>query len=125
MSAIAFTPLAQGLLTDKYLGDGTAERSQDRWSLGGRRLSDVGLASLRGLDVIAKERGQSLAQLAIQWVLRDPVVASALIGASSTRQLDENLAALAGPAFSTEELERIDALADGVGAGVWADPADS
>ena len=84
MGAIAFTPLAQGLLTDKYLGDGTADRAQQRSSLPQTTLSEHGLATLRSLDVIAKERGQTLAQLAIQWVLRDPVVASALIGASRT-----------------------------------------
>lgn len=123
LGAIAFTPLAQGLLTDKYLGDGTAERAQQRSSLPDKRLSEKGLATLRALGVIATERGQSLAQLAIQWVLRDPVVASALIGASRTTQLDENLAALDGPAFSTDELERIDAIVDGVDLNVdlWAE----
>jgi len=123
MGAIAFTPLAQGLLTDKYLGDGTAERAQQRSSLPGGRLSDHGLSALRSLDVIAKERGQSLAQMAIQWVLRDPVVASALIGASRPAQLDENLAALHGPAFDTAELERIDALSDSIEVDLWADSA--
>ena len=121
MGAIAFTPLAQGLLTAKYLGDGTAERAQQRSSLPGGRLSDEGLAALRGLDVIAKERGQTLAQMAIQWVLRDDVVTSALIGASSTAQLDENIAALSGPAFDTEELERIDALSDRLDVDLWAE----
>ncbi|MBN9182440.1 MAG: aldo/keto reductase [Microbacterium sp.] len=121
MGAIAFTPLAQGLLTAKYLGDGTAERAQQRSSLPDGRLSDEGLAALRGLDVIAKERGQSLAQMAIQWVLRDDVVTSALIGASSTAQLDENIAALSGPAFDTEELERIDALSDRLDVDLWAE----
>lgn len=121
MGAIAFTPLAQGLLTSKYLGDGTAERAQRRSSLPDRTLSDKGLATLRGLDVIAKERGQTLAQLAIQWVLREDVVTSALIGASRPAQLDENLAALQGPAFSTEELERIDALSDGIDVDLWAE----
>lgn len=123
LGAIAFTPLAQGLLTGKYLGDGTAERAQQRSSLPAERLSEKGLSTLRRLDVVATERGQSLAQLAIQWVLRDPVVASALIGASRTTQLDENLAALDGPAFSTEELERIDAIVDGVDLDVdlWAE----
>ncbi|MBN9186962.1 MAG: aldo/keto reductase, partial [Microbacterium sp.] len=121
MGAIAFTPLAQGLLTAKYLGDGTAERAQQRSSLPDGRLSDEGLAALRGLDVIAKERGQTLAQMAIQWVLRDDVVTSALIGASSTAQLDENIAALSGPAFDTEELERIDALSDRLDVDLWAE----
>lgn len=125
MGAIAFTPLAQGLLTSKYLGDGTAERAQHRDSLPDKRLSDRGLATLRGLDVIASERGQTLAQLAIQWVLREPVVASALIGASRPEQLDENLAALDGPAFTTEELERIDALSDGIDVDLWASSAQA
>jgi L-glyceraldehyde 3-phosphate reductase len=123
MGAIAFTPLAQGLLTDKYLGGGPAERAQKRSSVPDRALSDKGLSTLRSLDVIAKERGQSLAQMALQWVLRDRVVASALIGASRPSQLDENLAALDGPAFSTEELERIDGLSDGIDVDLWADSA--
>lgn len=123
MGAIAFTPLAQGLLTDKYLGDGTAERAQSRSSLPGGRLSENALAALRSLDMVAKERGQTLAQLAIQWVLRDPVVASALIGASRPEQLDENLAALDGPAFDVEELEQIDAVADAIDVDLWAGSA--
>ncbi|WP_434810211.1 L-glyceraldehyde 3-phosphate reductase [Microbacterium sp. bgisy189] len=122
MGAIAFTPLAQGLLTGKYLGDGTAERAQQRSSMSGRdQLSEKGLATLRSLNDIAQRRGQSLAQMAIQWVLRDPVVTSALIGASRASQLDENLAALDGPAFDTEELEQIDALSDGIDVDLWAD----
>lgn len=121
MGAIAFTPLAQGLLTGKYLSDGTAQRAQKRSSLPGETLSESALATLRGLDVVARERGQSLAQMALQWVLREQVVASALIGASRTEQLDENLAALEGPAFSAEELERIDTLADGMDVDYWAE----
>ncbi len=124
MGAIAFTPLAQGLLTDKYLGGGPAERAQQRGSLPERPLSERGLSTLRSLDVIAKERGQSLAQLAIQWVLRDPVVTSALIGASRPEQLDENIAALNGPAFSTEELEQIDTLSDSIDVDLWAESAE-
>src|SRR6187431_570123 len=124
MGAIAFTPLAQGLLTGKYLEDGTAQRAQQRSSLPQKTVSETGLAHLRGLDVVAKERGQTLAQLAIQWVLRDPVVTSALIGASSTAQLDENLAALSGPAFTTEELEQIDGLSDGIDVNIWARSAE-
>lgn len=119
MGAIAFTPLAQGLLTDKYLGDGQADRSQKRSSLPDRMLTDAALSALRSLDVIAKERGQTLAQMALQWVLRDETVASALIGASRTQQLDENLAALDGPAFDTEELERIDALSEAADVDLW------
>lgn len=123
MGAIAFTPLAQGLLTGKYLGDGTAERAQKRSSMPDKQLSASGLSALRGLDVIAKERGQTLAQMAIQWVLRDPVVASALIGASRAAQLDENVAALSGPAFDTEELEQIDALSGRLDVDLWAESA--
>ncbi|WP_251450477.1 aldo/keto reductase [Microbacterium sp. Marseille-Q6648] len=123
MGAIAFTPLAQGLLTSRYLGDGPVERAQMRASLPDSELSPKGKATLRGLDVIADERGQTLAQMAIQWVLRDPVVASALIGASRPAQLDENLAAVNGPAFTMEELERIDALSDGIDVDLWADSA--
>ena len=119
LGAIAFTPLAQGLLTDKYLGDGGATRSQQRSSLPDATLTDAARAALRGLDVIARERGQTLAQMAIQWVLRDEVVASALIGASRVEQLDENLAALDGPAFDAEELERIDALSEVAGDDLW------
>jgi len=121
MGAIAFTPLAQGLLTDKYLGDGPVERAQQRWSLPQGQLSEKGLATLRGLNDIAKERGQSLAQFAIQWVLRDPVVASALIGASRPEQLDENLAALDGPAFTPEELQEVDGLSDSIDVDLWAE----
>ena len=120
MGAIAFTPLAQGLLTGKYLADGTAERAQKRGSLPDGRLSASALSALRSLNVIAQERGQTLAQLAIQWVLRDPVVTSALIGASRPEQLDENLAALDGPAFTIEELEQIDALSDSIDVDLWA-----
>lgn len=120
MGAIAFTPLAQGLLTSKYLDDGTAVRAQRRSSIDGDRLSDAALAALRGLDAIARRRGQTLAQFALQWVLREPVVASALIGASTPAQLDENLAALAGPAITLEELEEVDLLARGFDVDLWA-----
>ncbi len=125
MGAIAFTPLAQGLLTGKYLGDGTAQRAQQRSSLPERQLSEKGLAALRSLNVIAQERGQTLAQLAIQWVLRDPVVTSALVGASRPEQLDENLKAVEGPAFDTEEIEQIDAVSDSIEVDLWADSAQA
>lgn len=120
LGAIAFTPLAQGLLTDKYLGDGTAERAQQRGSLPEGRLADEAVHTLRSLDEVARGRGQSLAQLALQWTLRHPVVASALIGASRPAQIDENIAALSGPAFTTEELARIDELAGAVDVNLWA-----
>jgi L-glyceraldehyde 3-phosphate reductase len=122
IGAIAFVPLAQGLLTSRYLADGTSVRSQERSSLPGTSLTDSALAGLRALDVIARERGQTLAQLALQWVLRDEVVASALIGASRPEQIDENLAAVDGPAFDTEELEQIDVISAGIGP-LWAETA--
>ena len=125
MGAIAFTPLAQGLLTSKYLGDGTAERAQQRSSLPGGTLTENALGALRGLDAIARERGQTLAQFAIQWVLRDPVVASALIGASRPEQLDENLAALDGPAITPAELQEVDGLADAIDVDLWAASAQA
>ncbi len=120
IGGIAFVPLAQGLLTSRYLADGTSERSQQRSSLPQSRLTDSALAGLRALDVIARDRGQTLAQLALQWVLRDKVIASALIGASRPEQLDENLAALDGPEFDTEELEQIDVISAGIGP-LWAE----
>ncbi|NYD53169.1 L-glyceraldehyde 3-phosphate reductase [Microbacterium pseudoresistens] len=124
MGAIAFTPLAQGLLTDKYLGDGTAERAQQRSSLPTGALKPESVDTLRALNDIAKERGQSLAQLALQWVLRDDVVASALIGASRPEQLDENLAALDAPDLTVEERARIDELAGRIDVDLWAESAE-
>ena len=120
LGAIAFTPLAQGLLTDKYLGDGTAERAQKRGSLPDGRLTDEAVQTLRSLNEVAQSRGQSLAQLALQWTLRNPVVASALIGASRPEQLDENIAAVNGPTFTAEELTRIDELAGAIDVNLWA-----
>lgn len=119
LGAIAFTPLAQGLLTGKYLKDGTAERAQKRRSLPDAPLSADGLKMLRSLNDLAQERGQSLAQMAIQWILRDPVFASALIGASRPEQIDENLAAASGPAFTQEELDRIDSIAKDIAENPW------
>lgn len=109
MGSIAFTPLAQGLLTDKYLHDDGAVPSGGRTSLSGH-LTEENLATARALNEVAGERGQSLAQLAIAWLLREGGVTSVLLGASSTGQLDENLGALANTAFTDEELARIDAI---------------
>ncbi|CAH0187690.1 MULTISPECIES: aldo/keto reductase [unclassified Microbacterium] len=120
LGAIAFTPLAQGLLTDKYLGDGTAQRAQKRGSLPDKPLSAEALGILRSLNEIAGERDQTLAQMALQWTLRDPVVASALIGASRPEQIDENIAAVSGPDFSAEQLSRIDALAGSIDVNLWS-----
>ena len=111
---IPFCPLASGLLTDKYLGgDIPAEsRAAQKW---GKQWVDNNLSPekkerLVALNSIAKERGQTLAQMALAWILRLPTVTSALIGASSVRQIEENVAALTNLNFSEDELKRIDAL---------------
>ena len=108
IGCICFSPLAQGLLTDRYL-DGIPEGSRasrgDTLSPG--RLTDELLASLRGLNEIAARRGQSLAQLALAWTLRDPRMTSTLVGASSVAQLEANVAALDNLAFTSEELAEI------------------
>jgi len=112
IGCIAFSPLAQGLLTDKYL-DGIPDGSRASKPHGFLRPEHVTperIAKVRKLDEIARGRGQSLAQMALRWVLRRPVVTSALIGASSVRQLDDNLDSLKAPELSSEELERIEAI---------------
>ncbi|MFJ4295372.1 aldo/keto reductase [Curtobacterium sp. NPDC089689] len=110
--AIVFSPLAGGLLTDRYL-DGSvpvgSRAAEGRW-FGADRIDDDYLRTARALDDIASARGQSLAQLAITWVLRQPAVTSALVGASSVRQLDDTLAALDGAPLTDEELTAIDGL---------------
>jgi L-glyceraldehyde 3-phosphate reductase len=106
---IAFSPLAQGLLTDRYL-DGIPADSRVRTSnfLDESALSDETMAKVRGLNEIAARRGQSLAQLALAWALRDPRMTSLIIGASSVRQLEANVDALADLSFTGEELAEID-----------------
>ena len=123
---IAFTALAQGLLTDKYLdgiprdarinrpGGDSFERSM---------LAEENLARVRALNEIARRRGQSLAQMALAWVLRDPRVTSTLIGASTPAQIRENVAALENLAFSTDELAEIDQYAVEGGVNLWERPS--
>jgi L-glyceraldehyde 3-phosphate reductase len=122
MGAIVFTALAQGLLTDRYLDgvpeDSRAARSQS--TLPGDHLDANVLAHVRRLNEIAKGRGQKLAQMALQWALRDPRVTSAVIGASSVEQLDTNLDALGGPPFTDEELAAIEDHAVDSGINLWA-----
>ena len=122
---MVFSPLAQGMLSDKYLrGIPAGSRAaKPHGALRPEAITAERVAQLGHLNDIARGRGQSLAQLALQWVLRDRVVASALIGASRPEQLDENLAALEGPEFTVEELERIDALSDGIDVDLWAESA--
>lgn len=119
---IGFTALAQGLLTGKYLG-GIPEgsRAASDGSLDRGMLSDETLDRLRGLAAVAERRGQSLAQLALAWALRDERVTSLVIGASSVAQLDENVAALDRLDFTAEELAEIDRFAGDAGVDLWAD----
>jgi len=126
VGCIAFSPLAQGMLTSRYL-DGVPEgsRASKQTSLSLDMLSDANLAHVRALDAIARERGQRLSQMAIAWVLRSPRVTSALIGASSVAQLDENLDALNNLSFSDDELSRIDQYAVESGIDLWRGPATS
>jgi L-glyceraldehyde 3-phosphate reductase len=121
IGCIAFSPLAQGLLTGKYLGgipDGS--RASRNGSLTTDQISEETLAHIRALEQVASRRGQTLAQMAIAWVLRDSRVTSALIGASSVEQLDENLAAADKTEFSDEELAEIDRHAVEAGINIWA-----
>ena len=110
--AIVFSPLAQGVLTDKYLsGIPAGSRAARGDSLSEEEITDDVRATVRALDELASERGQTLAQMALAWVLRDPRVTSALVGASSVAQLEDNVAALQRLEFDDEELARIDRLA--------------
>jgi L-glyceraldehyde 3-phosphate reductase len=125
LGSIGFSPLAQGLLTDRYLGDDPVEHAVNRNSLDESVLNKDNLGRLQGLADIAKKRKQSLAQMAISWILRPGGVTSALIGASSTKQLDENLAAAANTDFTAEELAAIDGFAgDAKGVDLWKGSAD-
>ncbi|HEU4656894.1 MAG TPA: L-glyceraldehyde 3-phosphate reductase [Capillimicrobium sp.] len=121
VGCIAFSPLAQGMLTDKYLG-GIPEGSRVRTatSLSQDLLREETLAHVRALNDIARERGQTLAQMAVAWTLRDPRITSALIGASSVRQLEDTLGAIRGLTFSDEELEAIERHAVDAGINIWA-----
>ena len=126
MGCIVFTALAQGLLTDRYL-DGVPEDSRAARSdstLPGDHLDDATLTHVRELNEIARRRGQKLAQMALQWALRDGRVTSAVIGASSVEQLDTNLDALQGPPLTDEELAAIDQNAVEAGVNLWADQTE-
>jgi L-glyceraldehyde 3-phosphate reductase len=109
--SIVFSPLAQGVLTDKYLhGIPAGSRAARGDSLSEDEITEDVLATVRGLGEVASGRGQTLAQMALAWVLRDPRVTSALVGASSVAQLEDNVAALQRLEFDDEELARIDRL---------------
>jgi L-glyceraldehyde 3-phosphate reductase len=121
IGCIVFSPLAQGMLSDKYL-DGIPEGSRASRSatLSPDLLTPEVLEKIRSLNEIARLRGQSLAQMAVAWVLRDPRVTSALVGASSVEQLEANVAALDHVEFSPEELDEIDRYATDSGINLWA-----
>jgi L-glyceraldehyde 3-phosphate reductase len=120
MGCIAFTALAQGLLTDRYLDGVPPDSRAAREDSTVTGLDDDVLARVRALNGIAERRGQKLAQLALQWVLRDDRVTSAVIGASSVEQLDTNLDALSGPPLTDDELAEIDRHAVESGINLWA-----
>jgi L-glyceraldehyde 3-phosphate reductase len=118
---IAFSPLAQGMLTDRYLnGIPSGSRASEHKSLSEDLLSDENLQKIRALNDIAQRRGQSLAQMAIAWALRDPRMTSLVLGASSVAQLEANVASLDNTAFTPDELAEIDKYATESGINLWA-----
>ncbi len=118
---IAFSPLAQGMLTDKYLhGIPEDSRAADKGSLKPSFLNEENLEKIRQLRKIAQRRGQTLAQMALAWCLRDPRVTSVLFGASSLEQIEDNVAALNNLVFSDEELKEIDLYAKDGNLDLWA-----
>jgi len=125
VGCIVFSPLAQGMLTDRYLnGVPEGSRAAQGKSLERAWLSDENLEHIRALNEIAAARGQSLAQMAIAWTLRDPRVTSSLIGASSVAQLEDSLAAVGNAGFDDDELRRIDEHAvPAAGVDLWREPA--
>ena len=125
VGCIVFSPLAQGLLTDRYLG-GVPEgsRASRPGTIDRDHLDEETLAKVRALHQLAGRRGQSLAQMAIAWTLRDPRVTSALVGASSVAQLEANVAALDNLEFSDDELAEIDRHATEAGINLW-EPSSS
>jgi L-glyceraldehyde 3-phosphate reductase len=126
IGCIAFSPLAQGMLTDKYLaGVPQGSRATAGSSLSPNHLSEENLAHIRALHAIAQRRGQSLAQMAIAWVLRDKRVTTALIGASSPAQIDDSVGALAHRDFTPDELAEIDRHAVEGGINLWARSANA
>jgi L-glyceraldehyde 3-phosphate reductase len=122
VGCIAFSPLAQGLLTDRYLDGVPADsRAAKGVFMDESMLTSDRLDRVRALNSIASDRGQTLAQMAIAWVLRDPRVTSALVGASSVAQLDDTLGALSRLDFSDDELTAIAEHAEDVGINIWAE----
>jgi L-glyceraldehyde 3-phosphate reductase len=121
MGCIAFTPLAQGLLTNKYLsGVPAGSRATSNKSLLPEFINEQTLARIRGLDQIAQRRGQTLAQMAIAWVLRDPRMTTALIGASRPDQVDDCVGALTKLDFENSELLELDRYAIDSNINLWS-----
>jgi L-glyceraldehyde 3-phosphate reductase len=127
VGCIGFSPLAQGLLTERYLGDDipAGSRASEGTTLFREMLSDENLGRVRALAKVAAGRGQKVSQLALAWALRDPRVTSLVIGASSVAQLEENVAALDNLDFTAEELKEIDVYAVEGGVDLWRGPATS
>jgi L-glyceraldehyde 3-phosphate reductase len=126
IGCIVFSPLAQGMLTDKYLdGIPPQSRAAEGRFLTADMLDEKTLAHVRALDELARSRGQSLAQMAVAWTLRDPRVTSALVGARSVAQLDDTLGALERLDFTDDELAEIDRHAVDAGINLWKASSDA
>jgi L-glyceraldehyde 3-phosphate reductase len=122
VGCIGFSPLAQGMLTDRYLnGIPAGSRASRNGSLSSELLTDEAMEKIRALNEIARQRGQTLAQLALAWTLRDPRMTSTLIGASSIEQLESNVAALDNLDFTEDELAEIDRYATDTHINIWAE----
>jgi L-glyceraldehyde 3-phosphate reductase len=125
VGCIVFSPLAQGMLTDKYLkGIPSGSRATRQTTLSPALITDQTLEKIRALNEIAASRGQTLAQLALAWALRDPRITSALIGASSVAQLEANVAALDNLDLTEDELAEIDRHATESGINIWAESSN-
>jgi L-glyceraldehyde 3-phosphate reductase len=121
VGCICFSPLAQGVLTDRYLdGIPDGSRASRSGSISPDQLNEETMAKVRALNEIARERGQTLAQLALAWTLRDPRMTSTLVGASSAEQLEQNLGALRKLDFTADELAEIDRHATDSGINIWS-----
>ena len=126
VGCIVFSPLAQGLLTDRYLdGIPQGSRASRAGSLSSDMVTDATLAKVRALRGVATRRGQTLAEMALAWTLRDPRVTSTLIGASSVTQLEDNLGALGNLHFDDDELAEIDRSATDAEINIWATSSDA
>ena len=125
ITSIVFSPLAQDMLTNKYLkGIPEGSRATQHKSLQGSFLTDANIENIRQLNAIAESRGQTLAQMALSWVLRQPQVTSALIGASRPEQVEDCVGALANRNFSETELADIDRYAKEGNINIWAASAE-